>query len=142
MSTFWRNWVNLWCLGAGLFGLVLYGAGWAATTLPTALFLDLIGKPWPADPGTHLRFAFGLMGAITIGWVITLYTLFRAAWSLEEAAAKPLYRGAALAVGVWYVIDSYVSVATGFPLNAVSNTVLTCAMLLPLIATGKLSAAT
>jgi hypothetical protein len=81
------------------------------------------------------------MGAITIGWMITLYTLCRAAWSLDEATARPLWRGAALSIGVWYVIDSYVSIATGFPLNVVSNTVLTLGMLLPLMVTGKLRAA-
>ncbi len=141
MSTFWRNWISLWCLGAGLFGLILYLAAWPATTGPTALFLDLIGKPWPTDASPHLRFAFGLMGAITIGWMITLYTLLRAAMTLEPATARPLWRGAALGIAVWYVIDSYVSIATGFPLNAVSNTLLAGAMLLPLVVTGKLRAA-
>ncbi len=140
MTAFWRTWLTLSCLGAGLFGLVLYGAAFSATTAPTALFLDLIGKPWPAEPGEHLRFAFGLMGAITIGWMMTLYTLLRAAWSLGEAEARPLWRGAGLAIAVWYVIDSYVSIATGFPLNAVSNTVLALFMLLPLVVTGKLKA--
>ncbi len=140
MSTFWRNWIALWCLGAGLFGVILYGAGWAGTTGPTALFLDLIGKPWPDAPGEHLRFAFGLMGAITIGWAITLYTLLRAAWSLDKQTTRPLWRGAAIAIAVWYVIDSYVSIATGFPLNAVSNTVLALGLFIPLLASGVLRA--
>lgn len=141
MSAFWKNWLTLWCIGAGLFGSILYLAGFPATTGPTNQFLQLIGNPWPVAPGKHLHFAFGLMGAITIGWMITLYTLFRAAWSLDETAARPLWRGAALSIAVWYVIDSYVSVATGFPLNAVSNTVLVAGILLPIVVTGKLRSA-
>jgi hypothetical protein len=138
MSAFWKNWLTLWCLGAGLFGAVLYAAGFPGATGPTDLFLRLIGNPWPADAGKHLHFAFGLMGALTIGWMMTLYTLCRVAWSLDDAAARPLWRGAALSIGVWYVIDSYVSIATGFPLNAVSNTVLAGAILLPIVVTGQL----
>lgn len=142
MSAFWKNWLTLWCLGAGLFGAVLYAAGFPGATGPTDLFLRLIGSSWPTDAGQHLHFAFGLMGALTIGWMITLYVLCRAAWSLEAEAARPLWRGAALAIAVWYVIDSYVSVAAGFPFNAVSNTVLAAAMLLPIVATGQLRALT
>lgn len=128
MSAFWKNWLTLWCIGAGLFGAILYLAGFPATTGATDLFLRLIGNPWPAAPGKHLHFAFGLMGAITIGWMITFYTLIRAAWSLEPAVARPLWRGALLSIVVWHGIDSYVSITTGFPLNAVSNTVLALAL--------------
>jgi hypothetical protein len=142
MTTFWRTWLTLSCLAAGVFGVVVYGAAFAATTAPIALFLDLIGNPWPAEPGKHLHFAFGLMGAITIGWMMTLYTLLCAAWSLGDAEAQPLWRGAAISIAVWYVIDSYVSIATGFPLNAISNTALAGAMLLPILVTGKLRKAT
>jgi hypothetical protein len=138
MTAFWKTWLTLSCLGAGIFGLVLYVAGFPAATGPTDQFLRLIGNPWPAEAGKHLHFAFGLMGAITIGWMITLYTLFRVAWTLDAAAARPLWRGAALAIAVWYVIDSYISIATGFPLNAVSNTVLAAAMLLPIWLTGNI----
>jgi hypothetical protein len=132
MSAFWKNWLTLWCIGAGLFGAVLYLAGFPATTWATDQFLHLIGNPWPANPGKHLHFAFGLMGAITIGWMITFHTLVRAAWSLDQATARPLWRGAALSIVVWYVIDGYVSIATGFPLNVVSNTVLAGAILWPI----------
>ena len=141
MSTFWKNWLTLWCLGAGMFGLILYGAGFASTTAPTAMIFDLFGNPLPDQPDRYLRFAISLMGAVTLGWMITFYTLCRAAWSLDDAAARPLWRGAALSLGVWYVIDSYASIATGFPLNAVSNTVLAGAILWPIVATGKLRGA-
>ncbi len=85
---------------AGVFGAVLYAAGFPAATGPTDLFLRLIGNPWPAVAGKHLHFAFGLMGAITIGWMITFYILCRAAWSLDDAAARPIWRGAALSISV------------------------------------------
>jgi hypothetical protein len=132
MTAFWRNWLTLWCIGTGVFGIVLYGAAFAPTTLPTALFMDLIGSEWPTDAGPHLRFAFGLMGSITIGWMITFYTLCRTAWMLEPAAARPLWRGAFLSIAVWYVIDGYASITTGFPLNVASNTVLALALSWPI----------
>ncbi len=141
MSAFWKNWLTLWCLGAGLFGLILYGAGFASTTGPTAMFFELIGNPLPAEPDRYLRFTLSLMGAVTLGWMITFYAICRAAWSLDAVAARPLWRAAALAIGVWYVIDSYVSITTGFPLNAVSNTALAGAILLPILASGQLRSA-
>lgn len=136
MTAFWRNWLTLWCIGAGLFGLILYGAAFAATTGPTALFMNLIGGEWPADAGAPLRFAFGLMGALTIGWMITLYALCRTAWSLDAATARPLWRGAAVGIAAWYVLDGYVSIATGFPLNVASNTVLALALGWPILKQG------
>jgi hypothetical protein len=131
MSSFWKNWLTVCCIGAGLFGAVLYAAAFPATTWGTEQFMKLIGNPWPAAPDRYLQFAFGLMGAITIGWMITLYTLLRAAWTMDAASARPLWRGVVLSIAVWWVIDSYVSIASGFPLNAVSNTVLALALGLP-----------
>jgi len=46
--------------------------------------------------------------------------------------------GAALAMAVWFVIDSFMSIATGFWLNAVSNTLIAIGLIVPLLATGVL----
>lgn len=138
MSSFWKTWLTLWCLGVGVFGAVLYGAAYAATTGPAAAIFDLFGKPLPAQPDPHLRFAIGLMGAVTLGWAATLYAAFRAAWALYGEAGRAIMRIVLVTAVVWYVIDSAASLANGFTLNAVSNTVLLIALIIPLTASGAL----
>ncbi len=140
MTAFWKNWLTLWCCGVGLFGLALYGAGYAAATGPSNAIFALLGNPLPTDPDSHLRFALSLLGAVTAGWAITFYAAFRAAWTLDDAASRPIWRWLTFAGLSWYAIDSIASIATGFPLNAVSNTVLVVTLLIPIWASGKLSA--
>ena len=137
---FWRRWLTLWCAGVGVFGLVLYGVGFAATTAPAAAVFALLGNPLPLEPDRYLRFATSLMGAVSLGWAMTLYVACRAAWRLTGAASVAAWRGLTLAAFVWFVIDSNASIANGFPLNAVSNTGLLVLFLIPLLASRVLSA--
>ena len=61
--------------------------------------------------------------------------------SPESAAARSLWRGITYAVVAWYVIDSIISVRTGFALNALSNTLFLAAYLFVAGRTGALHAA-
>ena len=142
MTTFHRNWLTIWCLGVGLFGLLLYGAGHAATTGPAAALFALFGNPLPVEPDRYLRFTISLMGAVTFGWAATLYAAFRAAWWLDGAAAAPIWRLITAGVLVWWAIDSAASIATGFGINAVSNTIVLVLFLVPVLASGVLSPTT
>ena len=141
MTAFWKNWLTLWSFGAGLFGLALYGAGYAATTGPSNAIFKLLGNSLPDQPDQHLRFSLALLGAVTAGWALTFYAAFRAAWLLDDAASRPVWRLLSIAGLGWYAIDSCASIATGFPLNAVSNTVLVATLLIPIWASGKQGAA-
>lgn len=134
MTIFWQRWVMLWCVGVGVFGLVLYGVGFAATTAPAAAVFAMFHNPLPADPDRYLRFTTSLMGAVTLGWAITIYVVCRAAWRLSGPDAAAAWRGVTAAAIVWFVIDSIASIANGFPLNAVSNTVLLILLLIPVLA--------
>ena len=137
MSDFWKAWLVVWCWAVGLFGLVLAGAGLGATDGPARAVFALLAPGTAIELDQPMRFAVALMGAVTMGWSVTLLAAFRAAWALGDAAAGvwKLVTGGVLG---WYVIDSVMSVATGFPLNAVSNTVLVAAYLLPVLRSGVL----
>lgn len=138
MTLFWQRWLTLWSVGVGLFGLILFGAGFAATTGPAAAVFALFGNPFPVEPDRYLRFTTSLMGAVTFGWAVTYYAAFRAAWLLEPSAAAPVWRILTIGAVVWYVIDSWASVANGFALNAVSNTVVVGLFLVAVVASGAL----
>ncbi len=138
MSGFWKGWLNVWCLAVAAFGLVLAGGGIEATSFPADLLLTAFGSHGAPDWAPHLRFSVALMGAVTLGWAITFAALFMAAHRLG-AEAGPVWRLATLGVLVWFGVDSALSVATGFALNAVSNTVLLITYLIPVIASGVLA---
>lgn len=140
MTMFWQRWLTLWCVGVAVFGLVLFGVGWsAADGVARAVFI-LYGDPLPADPDRFLRFTTSLMGAVTFGWAATLYATFRAAWLLDAPRASTIWRLVTAGAAIWYVIDSAASIANGFALNAVSNTVVMIGYLVPVVASGALTA--
>ena len=139
MDKVWQNWLSAWAILVTVFGLVLAAGAFAATDGLTAMLFTLFGNPLPADLDAHHRFAIGLMGAVTMGWGLTYYGAFKALHALDHATAVPIWRymlGAAL---VWYVIDSTISIATGFWMNAVSNTLLIALFLIPLVKSGVLN---
>jgi len=137
MSSFWRNWLTIWGWGVVVFGLALAGAGFAATDGVATAVLGAMG-PAPFTFDAPLRFAVGLMGAVTMGWGLTLLAFFRLAETAADQASA--WRMALAGVAVWYVIDCAISIATGFTLNAVSNTALLILLLIPILGSRVLSA--
>ncbi len=140
MAGLWKNWITVWCLGVIVFGAVLAAGGLPATDGVARALFGLLGGA-PADtalfepPG--LRFSVALMGAVTLGWGFTILFLLPAI----HAAGAPAWKGLTAAILIWFVIDSALSVATGFALNAASNTGLLIAYLIPVLASGALKTA-
>lgn len=137
MSGFWRIWLRVWALGVALFGIVLASAAFEATSGPTRALFDAFGSPLPTPMDHTMHFALALMGAVSIGWAITLLAVFDAADRLGAGAA-PIWRLVTLSVAVWFVVDSTLSVMTGIAMNAASNTVLLVAFMIPIVASGAL----
>lgn len=137
MSGFWRNWLTVWCWGVGVFGAVLVGGGLEATSGPSRLIFALLNGPEPLDLNAQMRFSLAVMGAVTIGWAVTVAVTIQAAILLGERAT-PVWRGLVAGVLVWFVIDTPMSIATGYGMNAIPNLVLLVTFLLPVIRSGVL----
>jgi hypothetical protein len=116
------------------FGAILMLAGFTATHAPVDLLFQLF-HPGPGDPvwGQHMRFSTGLMGAVTFGWGMTLLALAQHSPAMG-AAAKAVWSSVTIAMTIWFIVDSIISIANGFWVNVVSNVVLG---LLYLLATHK-----
>lgn len=136
MSGFWKAWLRVWVGAVAAFGLLLASGAIEATDAPLRALIDLLGGDGEPFDRTH-RFAFGLMGCVSLGWALTLATTIRAAEQLGEAGG-PIWRGMLVSVVVWFVTDSALSIYTGFGLNALSNMALLLGLLAPLLATGVL----
>jgi len=137
MSGFWRNWLTVWCWGVGVFGAVLVGGGLEATSGPTRLIFGILNGPEPLNLNAQMHFSLAVMGAVTIGWAVTMAVTIQAAILLGERAT-PVWRGLVAGVLVWFVIDTPMSIATGYGMNAVPNLALLVTFLLPVIRSGVL----
>lgn len=139
LAPHWRLWLNLWCVGVFVFGIVLAGAAWEATSGPISALLARLHPDGDNSLTRAFRFGLGLQGALTMGWAVTMYAAFRAAVALGDAGT-PFWRMVTVGLLIWYVVDSAISIVTGFGLNAVSNTLLVVAYLVPVLASGVLKA--
>lgn len=137
MSGSWRNWLTGWCWAVALFGIVLAAAAFEITSTPTRLLFGLLNGPLALDLDAQMRFGLAVLGAVTFGWSLTLMAAIQAAHQLGDRA-RPVWRLITLSVLAWYVVDSGLSVATGYGLNAIPNTIFLLAFLAPVIRGGVL----
>ncbi len=122
--TNWTTQMTLWCFGVMVFGLVLMGGAFAPTAAPVTLLLEVLGADAPIRYDPLHRFSLALMGAVSLGWGATLLAVARITPDLSAQQAQKLWRMVTWAVLLWFVVDSSLSVATGFWRNAIPNTVL------------------
>lgn len=118
------------------FGGILAGAGFDGFKVGEKLMLTLqnpISEPVFNDIE---RFSFGLIGAITIGWGLTLSYFFLAAHAGNTG--NKMYRQAFVVLIIWNLVNGYISYRTGFQLNIASNLLLSLSFVIPLYWTGKL----
>jgi len=137
MTGIWKNWMTVWAWGVVAFGALLMTGAFPGVDGLVRDVLVLFGNL--PDGGTILedramRFAVGLMGAVTMGWGLTIAFLLPAI----SAAGPSGWRALTLALAIWYVVDGLISVTTGFAANAVSNTALAIAYVIPVLGSGAL----
>lgn len=140
MHGFWKNWMMAWFALAMAFAIVLALAAWPQADAMTRPILRLIaGDAHPSSifEPMPMRFAIGLQGALSLGWLLTMMIAMRAA----DRLGGQIWREITAAIAIWYGVDCAISIGTGFPLNAVSNTALVIGYLAPVLGSGVLSVA-
>ncbi len=140
MSGFWRTWFLVWCLSIGLFGVVLAGGALPATDGAVRVVLALTHGPTEPLFDPPLRFSLGVMGGVSIGWAVMLHFVLQEAIR-QGAAGRPLWNAISAGMITWFVIDSTLSVATGYGLNVVPNLGLLGMYVVGLMQSGALKAA-
>jgi hypothetical protein len=135
------GWMIGWCGALSLFGIILVGAAFEATSAPIRSLFDLFDF-WRGsgelDLDPYLRFSLAILGAVTIGWSLMLMAVIQATNEFEHRVSRPIWTGITVSFIIWYVIDSILSIVTGFWPNAVSNTILMATFLIPVIRSGVL----
>jgi hypothetical protein len=102
------------------------GFGAAVLLVPSASLagfgLMVYGDPgfpagFSAEAKAYIGLAHAVMGAVMVGWFLTLHWVLRAA----EHGTPGAWRAAAGAFAAWFVLDTGYSLASGFWQNAVLN---------------------
>ena len=135
MSLFWRVWLVLWSLGVVLFGLVLAGGAFEATSAPIGWVMDMLQGPGEVVFDPTLRFSLAVMGCVSLGWAASMLAVMLAAFNMGERA-RPVWSALTVGVVVWFITDSALSVATGFGLNVIPNVILIATYLVAVFAGG------
>jgi hypothetical protein len=134
---FWENCLHAWVWMTIGFGLLFAGAGVSGLDAGAGLFYWVVsgGTVDASDFATPgMRISVSLVGAVMLGWGCAMLAVYRAC-----GADVAVWRGLSRAVLVWYVVDSALSVATGFPINAVSNTAFVALFMVPAVKLGFFS---
>lgn len=141
MTGFWKTWMNAWWLLMLGGVLVFWFAAFPGLDGAALLFYDAI--TWPIDGETGFteatRPTAAVLGAVFLGFVLALGALMRMAYAASGEAAASLWRTITAIMLIWYLTDSAVSVLTGIPGNAVSNTGIIAGYLLPVLGSGALA---
>lgn len=123
MSAFWRGWFGVLALSILMFGVILGLGAFAATDGPTLFLLGLLGGGEITALAPETRFSLAVLGAVSIGWAVMLHLVISAAITLGPAG-RPLWRAVSAGIWTWFVVDSTLSVLTGFGLNVIPNLLL------------------
>ncbi len=134
---FWENCLHAWVWMTIGFGCLFSGAGVPGLDGGAGLFYWVVsgGTVNAGDFDTAgMRISVALIGAVMLGWGCAMLAVWRV-----SGANPAVWRGLSRAVLIWYVVDSALSVATGMPLNAVSNTLFLTLFLVPAVKLGFFS---
>jgi hypothetical protein len=131
---FWQLWLAAVSVIVGLSGLALAAIpalgsrlfGWLLFGSPSAL----TGLGSTAD--AYIRLAHGVLGAVMFGWAIALLMLVLGPFGRRSRFA---WSAIAVSVAAWFVVDTALSLISGFWPNAALNAVFAILFAIPLAAT-------
>ena len=86
-------------------------------------------NPFPDDANQYIRFAFMVMGAVMIGWMVALLAIIAIPFRRGERWA---WWTVALSMVIWFVVDTSMSLGLGYAPNAALNTVFLGVFVVPL----------
>ena len=135
---FWTRWLVVLAWAMVAFGLLF--AFFNQTAPFDWLFNHRVNRLFfaegipQADARAFQRWAYGVLGAVLAGWAVSM--AFVAQYGLRTKA-RWTWRCYAFGVGLWFLVDTAISLYFGMLLNAVFNTVLLVLVAVPLAAIRK-----
>ena len=129
-----------WLLGA-IAGVILFGGAFICLPdLMLSLFNWLLysnsatDTPFNSPARSYIIFAHRVLGAVMVGWGVSLLFILGVFWQRREPMA---WYGLSFSVIAWFVPDTLFSLSSGFEGNAVLNLIFLVAFAIPLAITRK-----
>jgi hypothetical protein len=135
---FWRRWLIVLAWGMAAFGLLF--AFFNQTALFDWLFNHRVNRLFfaegipTADAKAFQGWAYGVLGAVLAGWAAVMALI---AQHGLRTKARWTWRCYAAGVGLWFLIDTAVSLYFGMWFNTMFNVVLLVFVAVPLAAIRK-----
>lgn len=129
-TEFWRRWLLLASVLIGGYAASLVLAGAFAGRLFDALGFGMQSGAVPdGQPRSYVLFIYGVLGAVLVGWMVTIAGIAAGPLRSGERWAWPVL---ATSLGAWFVLDTGVSLAVGSWQHAAFNLVFLAGLGLPL----------
>ena len=126
----WINWLQIVLAMLLAYSLVLVFAGSLAGAWFSALGFGPPERVGTQEVRDYLKLPFMVLGAVMAGWTVMMIQIVRG----------PLREGSSWALSVlinslavWFVLDTGMSLALGFPMHALFNVPFALALAIPLI---------
>jgi len=131
---FWQAWLAVASIVVAVFGLALVVVpalgGWLFGWLLFGSADALIGLGLRAD--AYLRLVHGVLGAVMFGWAAALLMVVLGPFGRRSRLA---WSTVAVSLAAWFVLDTALSLLSGFWPNALLNAALAVLFAVPLAAT-------
>jgi uncharacterized membrane protein YhaH (DUF805 family) len=128
-----------WCLVASCGIMITFGLGMVFAPALMHQFFDQVlfassSAQTNFDPAAnaYIFFSYGILGALLIAWMVPLLSILVGPFQHKQGWA---WLAIASSVGIWFAIDSSISIGSGFWQNAVSNVGFLILFAIPLAAT-------
>jgi len=116
---FWRRWMVGLAGLVMLFGMSLAIQGLHADRVFTWLLFD---GDYPESFGPELlayvRFVTGVLGAVMAGWAVLMVIVL---WGPFRRRERWSWNALVISLALWFVVDTWLSLAAGYPENALLN---------------------
>lgn len=126
---FWTRWLQVMLVLLLAYALVLVFAGAVAAWLFDALGFGPSAEIASDAVLDYLRLPFAVLGAVMAGWALQMLLIIRRQDRRGEALAIPML---AIPLGLWFVLDTGMSIVLGYPTHALFNVPFAAALGLPL----------
>jgi hypothetical protein len=135
-ALFWWLWLVVVSGGVVVAGLAMvFFPGLTRRLFSLLLFASSeIIDGFGALPARYIGLAHAVLGAVMVGWGSALLWLLLGPF---RRGSREAWLTVAVSLGAWFVIDTGVSLATGFWQNAVLNVVVAVVFALPLAGTWR-----
>ncbi|TAF06639.1 MAG: hypothetical protein EAZ77_11865 [Nostocales cyanobacterium] len=117
---FWWYWLIITTCGLTIFSLSLVIFPDFMQSVFNAIFFSTsqAQTTFSEVANSYIKFICGLLGAVMIGWSVTLFLILAGPFRRRQIEAWYAITGSIL---IWFMVDSSFSLSTGFWQNAVLN---------------------